>query len=680
LDPLAMVVNVLQLLRRVASSVKFKIVAAGVVTAVAATAVTTHFVLSTTQSRSRQQLLLQSANDVERTANLLSSKLELLQTALQGVASQVRPEMLRDRPGLTQFLVDKPSAGMLFDTVFILAPNGDLLVRLEKGVPGTQFPNLGDREYFQRVMREKLPVVSRPLVSAISHAAVLIFAVPVRQVDGQITAVVGGALRLDKTGLLSFLRDSSGRDNSRDLVIDRSGQILAHADPKRIMGHARDEAGLSAEFERWALDGSTIHVEGAASVGNGYLVALAGVPAAEWMLIHVTPEADAMQSLAAARDTAWRVGAIVGLAAALLAGLLAWFITRPISQLHARAMSLLDDEAALRGDWPRGEGEIGALSRAFQHVVEQRMLRGRETHRLLVQLQAVLDAAHAGIALTREGRFELVSRHFCELFGRDKAELLGHDTRLIFTSDLQHQQLSQQSLEALDADGAYEAESPLARRDGSTFRGHIRGSLLPGSDRRAGIIWIVEDVTEAHERNARLSWSATHDAMTRLANRVQFDQVLDEATQRAGEQPFCALFIDLDRFKAVNDTAGHAAGDALLRDIAAQLQERVRPSDTVARLGGDEFAVLLPHCPVKRALAIADSLRAAINGHRLEWEGHSLGVGASIGLVQVDASFANAAAVLKAADMACYAAKRDGRNQVVVYTTAMAASRNLVGV
>jgi diguanylate cyclase (GGDEF)-like protein len=100
----------------------------------------------------------------------------------------------------------------------------------------------------------------------------------------------------------------------------------------------------------------------------------------------------------------------------------------------------------------------------------------------------------------------------------------------------------------------------------------------------------------------------------------------------------------------------------------------------VARLGGDEFAVLLPHCPVKRALAIADSLRAAINGHRLEWEGHSLGVGASIGLVQVDASFANAAAVLKAADMACYAAKRDGRNQVVVYTTAMAASRNLVGV
>ena len=675
-----MVLKFRQLLRRVASSVKFKIVAAGVVTAVGATAVTTHFVLSTTQSRSRQQLLLQSANDVERTASLLSSKLELLQTALQGVANQVRPELLRDRPALTQFLIDKPSAGLLFDSVFILAPNGDLLVRLEKGVPGTDLPNLADREYFQRAMREKLPVVSRPLVSAITHAAVLIFAVPVRQVDGQVTAVVGGALRLDKTGLLSFLRDSSGRDNSRDLVIDKSGQILAHADPQRILRHAREEVGLSAEFQRWVLDGSTIHVEGTATVTHGYLVALAGVPAAEWMLVHVTPEADAMQSLAAARDTAWHVGALVGLAAALLAGLLAWFITRPISRLHARAMSLLDDEAPLRGDWPRGGGEIGALSRAFQHVVEQRALRGRETHRLLMQLQAVLDAAHAGIALTREGRFELVSRHFCELFGRDKAELLGHDTRQVFTSELQHQQLSQQSRDALGEAGVFEAETQLARRDGSTFWGHIRGSLLPDSDRRAGIIWIVEDVTEAHERNARLSWSATHDAMTRLANRGQFEKVLEEATLRAGEQPFCALFIDLDRFKAVNDSAGHAAGDALLRDIAAQLQDRVRPSDTVARLGGDEFAVLLPHCPVKRAMDLADGLRAAINGYRLAWEGRSLSVGASIGLVHVDAGFASAADVLKAADMACYAAKRDGRNQVVVYTTAMAAAQNLVGV
>lgn len=674
-----MVSNVRLLLRRFAASVKFKIVAAGVVTAVAATSVTTHFILSTTQSRTRQLLMLQSANDVERTASLLSSKLEVFQTALVGVASQVRPDLLRDRPALTQFLVDKPSAGLLFDAVFIAAPDGELLVRLEKGVPGTMLPNLSQREYFQRVMREKLPVISQPLVGGISHAAILVFAVPVRRVDGEVIAVVGGSLRLDKTGLLSFLRDSSGRDNSRDLVIDRSGGILAHADPQRILRSARDEPGLSAEFQRWVLDGSTIHSEGSATLSNGYLVALAGVPAAEWMLVHITPEEDAMHPLAAARSTAWRVGTLVGLVAALLAGLLAWAITRPISRLHARAASLLDDDAPVTGDWPRDAGEIGALSRAFQHVVEQRHRRGVETHRLLKQLEAVLDAAHAGIALTRDGHFELVSQHFCDLFGRDKSELLGHDTRQIFTCEQQHQMLSEESRSALRERGRYEVESQLVRRNGSTFWGHIRGSLLPDSDQRAGIIWIVEDVTEAHERNARLSWSATHDAMTRLANRVQFEKVLEDATAQAARQPFCALFIDLDRFKAVNDSAGHAAGDALLRDIAQQLQGRVRPSDTVARLGGDEFAVLLPQCPLKRALALAESLRSAVSAYRLTWEGRGLSVGASIGLVRVDAAFSSAAEVLRAADMACYAAKRDGRNQVVVYTTALAAAQVAVG-
>ena len=661
-----------QLYRRIASSVKFKIVAAGVVTAVAAAVVTTHFVLATTESRTRQLLTLQSANDVERTASLLSSKLEVFQNVLVGVAAQVRPELLRDRQALTRFLIDKPSAGLLFDAVFVAAPDGNLLVRLEKGVPGHELPNLAQREYFQRAMRDKLPVISQPLVGAISHAAILIFAVPVRQVDGEVIAVVGGSLRLDRTGLLSFLREASGRDNSIDLVMDRSGDILAHVDPGRILHNARDEPGLGAEFQRWVLDGSTVHVEGSATLTGGYLVALAGVPAAEWMLVHITPEADAMRPLSAARVTAWRVSACVGLVAALLAGLLAWGITRPMSRLQARAIRLLDDDDPGTGDWPLDSGEIGALSRAFQHVVEQRQRRGQETHRLLQQVEAVLDAAHAGIALTREGRLELVSQHFSDLFGRSKSELLGQDTRQICASEEAHDAISEQSREALRSRGVFETETQLLRRDGSLFWAHVRGSVVKGGDQRAGVIWVVEDVTEAHERHARLSWSATHDAMTRLANRGQFEKVLQEATLRAGEQPFCALFIDLDRFKAVNDSAGHAAGDALLRDIAAQFQARVRPSDTVARLGGDEFAVLLPHCPLKRALTIAESLRASVHAYRLHWEGQTFSVGASIGLVRVDADFADADQVLRAADMACYAAKRDGRNQVIVYTEALA--------
>lgn len=205
---------------------------------------------------------------------------------------------------------------------------------------------------------------------------------------------------------------------------------------------------------------------------NGYLIAQAGVPAAEWMRVHITPEADTMQPLVAARNTAWRVGAAVGLAAALPAGLLAWVITRPITRLQARAASRLDDDAGVSGDWPRDGGEIGALKRAFQHVVEPRHRRGRETHRLLEAARGCPRCtAHAGIALTRERRFELVSRHFCELFGLDRSELLGHDTRRIFTTDEQHRQLSVASRDALRSSGLRSGKPARTAR-----RQHVLGA------------------------------------------------------------------------------------------------------------------------------------------------------------------------------------------------------------
>jgi diguanylate cyclase (GGDEF)-like protein len=125
--------------------------------------------------------------------------------------------------------------------------------------------------------------------------------------------------------------------------------------------------------------------------------------------------------------------------------------------------------------------------------------------------------------------------------------------------------------------------------------------------------------------------------------------------------------VDLDKFKYVNDTGGHAAGDTVLRDIARKLASQVRKADTVARLGGDEFAVLLDQCPVVHAREIAEKMRQAVMDYRLDWQGQPFSVGASIGLVRVDAAFTSAKDVLAAADNACYAAKHRGRNCVVVY-------------
>src|SRR5690606_32588945 len=117
----------------------------------------------------------------------------------------------------------------------------------------------------------------------------------------------------------------------------------------------------------------------------------------------------------------------------------------------------------------------------------------------------------------------------------------------------------------------------------------------------------------------------------------------------------------------VNDTCGHQAGDRLLRDVTGLLQARVRASDTIARLGGDEFGVLIENCTLEQATRIAESTRQSIRDYRFIWGGQTLSVGASVGVVEIKRDTENVAAVMSAADIACYAAKDQGRNRIHVY-------------
>jgi diguanylate cyclase (GGDEF)-like protein len=167
----------------------------------------------------------------------------------------------------------------------------------------------------------------------------------------------------------------------------------------------------------------------------------------------------------------------------------------------------------------------------------------------------------------------------------------------------------------------------------------------------------------------QLTWQATHDPLTGLINRREFEirlgQALAEA--QAEQHQHTLLYLDLDQFKIVNDTCGHVAGDELLRQLSALLQSRLREGDVLARLGGDELGVLLAYCPEEQAQRIAENLRLSVKEFRFNWEGKSFDIGVSVGLVVVDAECVSVAELLSAADMACYAAKDDGRNRVHVY-------------
>jgi diguanylate cyclase (GGDEF)-like protein/PAS domain S-box-containing protein len=200
------------------------------------------------------------------------------------------------------------------------------------------------------------------------------------------------------------------------------------------------------------------------------------------------------------------------------------------------------------------------------------------------------------------------------------------------------------------------SQAPIRSRDGSTV----------------GTIVVFHDISQIRAMAQQLIWQASHDALTGLVNRREFERRLSDLidTARSKDREHALMFMDLDNFKAVNDTCGHAAGDELLRQLTAVMMTGMRGSDTLARLGGDEFGALLESCPPEQAVRIANAMRETIREFRFVWENKTFSVGVSIGLVPIagdSSELNNVNAVLSAADACCYEAKNKGRDRVQVY-------------
>lgn len=212
------------------------------------------------------------------------------------------------------------------------------------------------------------------------------------------------------------------------------------------------------------------------------------------------------------------------------------------------------------------------------------------------------------------------------------------------------------------------APAILRRPDGSELA--VQDALAPIRDATGVVIGSVltfRDVTVTRQLARKLTFQANHDNLTGLINRSAFERRIELLLRDAvgGEHSLC--YMDLDQFKVVNDTCGHAAGDELLRQLGQLLKARVRSNDVLARLGGDEFGILFVDCPLGQAVRIAEAIRQAVDEFRFSWEGKSFAVGASIGLVAIDEHTKTLGPLLGAADSACYAAKDGGRNRVHIY-------------
>ena len=604
-------------------------------------------------------------NEAARTATLLSRRVAEQQHMLALAAGQLSPAIFGNGTRLRDFLDSQLVLRSKFGNLVAADRDGRVLWLTDsKGLKQISL-NISDREYFRHVLERGTPTISGPITSRVDGELLVVLAQPL-VADGQVFGMLAATIPLQSQDLLKGVTDRMEEDESVLVVVTNSqGLILAHPQRQLVGRPIEAEPRLVATFQQWLAEDAPVEPSGLYLPDARRVVGTAGVPGPDWMVWRSRNADVVLAPLAAGKAQALLWTALFALLMA--GGLAAWlrWLLRPLSQLEQRATRLFEGALNGQSDWPETPGEVGRLQRVLQRAVAERARLEASNVEMLSRLQSAMAAAPVGIAFTRAQRFELVSAKFCRLFGLEEHELAGQSTLRIYASIDDFQTLRPLVKEAFAAGRPYVGEWEMQRADGHRFWARLSGQPVDPDNIGAGTIWTVIDVSAEVASRRALERAATHDPLTGLANRKAFEERLARVfSARPRSMPAALILFDLDRFKPINDSAGHAAGDAMLKAVAQAAAGVVRGGDLLVRLGGDEFAVVLERCPTEAALRVAEKLRQAIAGIVLPWEDHRLDVGASLGVAALSEAFATPEAWVAEADRACYAAKAAGRDAV----------------
>ncbi len=374
---------------------------------------------------------------------------------------------------------------------------------------------------------------------------------------------------------------------------------------------------------------------------------------------------------------------VLGLALTVVFALrMARTVTQPVQSLTRAVEKIKNGELDYRvttrsgGEVGRLEGGINAMAAALQEARDREKKRSEDALFLeKVRAQVTLESIGDGVIATdADGRIVYmnpVAEQFTEWKGVAAQGRPLSEVFKIFDED--SNRLEEYPIHYCLKEGRiirHDSHHLLMSHDGGKIE--IQDSAAPIRDRDGtilGAVVVFHDVTEIQGMARRMAFLASHDPLTGLLNRREFEtrlqQVLESA--QAGQREHALLYLDLDQFKIVNDTCGHIAGDELLKQLANHMQKEIRATDMLARLGGDEFGVILEDCSVDKAKQIADLLRQSVKDFRFLWESRPFEIGVSIGLVPILSDSGGLTEVLSAADSACYVAKDHGRNRIHVY-------------
>lgn len=608
----------------------------------------------------KEVLIAQQTALVRAMAQGMDDKFELRSKALAGAAGMFSAADLRNRGALRERLLAEPALASLFDGLLVISTDGEFLA---SSLPSRDLgaASAADRDYLKDTLSTRGPVISAPYVGRIIKTPNVMMTAPVLGSDGEVVAVLGGTLSLPRHNFLGRIGTTRHGKGGYFNVFTRGPApvLVAHPQPGRIMtAPAQSNASIAL-----ALAGFEGSVEGVNGRGEPGLYSFTSIRAPGWVLGAMLPTEEAFAPIAQAQRDAIVHGFAAAVLFAPLVWLLAWWLLAPLTTLRDRIKALRanPDSVDLLPD--SGRDEFGDLARDFNDLLGEHRRVERALRQTEQRLLTFADNLPVLVSFVdKEERFRYTNATYSEWFGIAPGALIGRTLREVF-GEAEYAKIEANI--ALVRQGypvTYEREGSY----GGKAR-YVQATYLPHYGKRGdvpGFYVLVNDISSRKALELELAHRAQHDALTGLPNRALFEDRLEQALARRARTglPVALMYLDIDHFKRINDTWGHATGDELLKGFAQLLSGCVRATDTVARLGGDEFTVILDGIETpEAACAVADKILAAMRAPQRLGDA-IVAVSTSIGIAWADKATVAGATLVERADAALYRAKARGKN------------------
>ncbi len=610
---------------------------------------------------------------VTRVAEDLDSKLALRLDVLAQSAAEIPHSLLHSRPAIRAYFQARKTNFILFDDLLVLTPDGEIFADAPE-VAGRVGVRAGDREYFREVMKTRKPLIAESVISKVRKEPILQFVAPVLSADGEVLAVLVGVLRMSQNNFLAGLGDAKVGKTGYFFVMTKGANpvITVHHDRSRLMTARPHGTNLVTDL---ALDG----FEGTAEATNRYgvhgLFSYKSLKMTNWVLCAVLPSEEAFAPLFEAERRTYLVSALVALLIAPLVWLMSWRLLSPLSILRDAIRNLHSGDKVFTPVPVVRNDEIGDLAANFNQLMSDREEIDARLRESEYRLRMVTDNMPLLIAyVDRHLRYRFTNKAYSDWFRMEPDQLLGASVQDFIGAEMFAS--FKPYIDAALAGERVTFEHVIVLPTGKRT---VEITLIPHCNQQgetAGAYTLTHDITDKKEAENKLHQLARFDTLTQLPNRHCFNERLAEAIARSerAHAPLALMFLDVDHFKAINDSLGHQAGDEVLKEFARRVSAAVRSTDTVARLAGDEFVVILEGLrDAAEAEVVARKILEALQAEFLV-RSTGVAVSSSIGIANRRPGQLDAGELLRHADKALYVAKRKGRNRYHVDLPAILAA------